>query len=75
MSDMKDGGPAFPSKINTNYEINFFPGMTLRDWFAGQAIAGLLACGYAHDENTSAFTAAASYQIADAMLKAREVKP
>jgi hypothetical protein len=75
MSDMKDGGPAFPSKINNDYEIAFFPGMTLRDWFAGQALMGMLACGYAHDENTSSFTAAASYQMADAMLAAREVQP
>lgn len=48
---------------------------TLRDYFAGQALIGLLACGEAHNEHTSAVTAAASYRVADAMLAAREVKP
>ena len=33
----KDGGPAFPL-----YEED---GMSLRDWFAGQALAGILAAG------------------------------
>lgn len=51
------------------------PSMTLRDWFAGQAMQGLLACGEADNEHTSSVTAAASYRIADAMLAAREVKP
>lgn len=50
-------------------------GMTLRDYFAAQALNGLLACGEAHNEHTSSVTAAAAYQIADAMLAAREEKP
>lgn len=47
MSDMKDGGPAFPrTKVET---VPMFgqvvkgmseDGMSLRDWFAGQALAG-----------------------------------
>ena len=49
--------------------------MTLRDYFAGQAMQGLLACGEADNEHTSSVTAAASYRIADAMLAAREVMP
>ena len=34
-----DGGPAFPALDYTHYQKT---GMTLRDWFAGQALAALL---------------------------------
>jgi hypothetical protein len=70
MSTINDGGPAFP-----RHGYNSNDGMTLRDWFAGQALQGLLACGEAHDEHTDSVTAGAAYKMADAMLKAREVKP
>ena len=71
---INDGGPAFPSVGegfgNPSYSA---PGMTLRDWFAGQALAGLIADqsrdGSADDR------ARYAYAYADAMLKAREVKP
>ena len=39
----KDGGPAFPMASDVS---GHQPGMTLRDWFAGQALAGLLAGNY-----------------------------
>ena len=72
----KHGGFAFPqSNPDVAYSDYIGGGMTLRDWFAGQALMGLMACGEAHNEHTSLVTAAASYQMADAMLKAREVKP
>jgi hypothetical protein len=70
MSTINDGGPAFPvgSPTHRGYE-----GMTLRDWFAGQALAGLIADpsrdGSADDR------ARYAYAYADAMLRAREVKP
>lgn len=41
MSEIKDGGPAFPSH-GTMGEVNY-QGMSLRDWFAGMAMQGLLA--------------------------------
>lgn len=37
---IRDGGPAFPSKANNTDK---FEGMSLRDWLAGQALAGLAA--------------------------------
>jgi hypothetical protein len=41
MNNIDDGGPAFPNLGYNAEEI--FNGMTLRDWFAGQALAGLCA--------------------------------
>jgi hypothetical protein len=74
MTDKHDGF-AFPqSNPDVAYSDYIGGGMTLRDYFAGQVLIGLLACGEAHNEHTSSVTAAASYQMADAMLAAREVK-
>jgi hypothetical protein len=72
----KDGGPAFPEAASGPYpngEINEGrPGMSLRDWFAGQWLSGLGACP---DTSCSVREIAiGSYQIADAMLAAREGK-
>lgn len=74
MSDIEDGGSAFPHTIITGQHNT--SGMSLRDWFAGQALAGLLA-----DPTTdthvppalaqSAF-ADAAYRFADAMLAERQ---
>jgi hypothetical protein len=68
MTTINNGGPAFPKH---GYEGP--DGMTLRDWFAGQALAGLLRDGIdVHGIDDSAYLA---YEMADAMLKARGVKP
>lgn len=86
MTDVKrdDGGPAFPTEPNTQPGHFAHHGMTLRDWFAGQALAGMLANGFQPDE---AFKrnglgakrdwgkdtyVSASYRLADAMLAARK---
>ena len=77
MANVDDGGPAFPhSKQLTDYV--FSPGMTLRDYFAGQALAGLMA-SYAQpdaklptDARTQHMLARDTYAIADAMLTIRE---
>ncbi|WP_272798880.1 hypothetical protein [Sphingobium sp. AntQ-1] len=52
-----------------------FPGLTIRDWFACQALAGLLASPFdgpagAFESQTAHF-AGAAYQYADAMLAER----
>jgi len=42
MTEINDGGPAFPNPALANEAYNFsrdVTGMTLRDWFAGQAPA------------------------------------
>lgn len=67
-----DGGPAFPSVGegfgNPSYSA---PGMTLRDYFAGQALIGQLAFLPYHQPEEGAATC---YRFADAMLAAREGK-
>lgn len=66
MTEKNDGGPAFP----LHERDDALKGMSLRDWFAGQALAGLYADSRV---NSSAEKAAeAVYKMADAMLKARE---
>ena len=75
MTAIKDGGPAFPAQ----WDDKDNEGMTLRDWFAGQAMrdtfAALAAAGYANfNEHQLKRCAQASYQAADAMLAAREAK-
>ena len=67
----KTGGPAFP--IVGQWGVSE-QGMTLRDYFAVKAMEGFLAYAthkgiYAPPDNE---LASASYQLADAMLKARE---
>lgn len=77
MTKRDDGGPAFG---HGNHEQGGDPGMSLRDWFAGQALVGLLpAEEIAREEDspidrcaTAREFAEASYEIADAMLTARE---
>jgi hypothetical protein len=68
-----DGGPAFPIPPIDNGPGNIKsqakPGMSLRDWFAGMAMQGLLVHD---DEGVISEAARDAYRYADAMLKARE---
>lgn len=73
---INDGGPAFPLAASTmpNGEHQWHEyGMSLRDWFAGQALAGMLS----NPECITGRPAVAvhAYGYADAMIAAREVKP
>lgn len=75
MSETNDGGPAFPlnSPSGTPEYMPARDGMSLRDYFAGQALAGL--CANTNYDWSWEESARQSYRAADAMLKAREVKP
>jgi hypothetical protein len=84
ITKINDGGPAFPCPDDYNqdgdpvYGPKNLHGMTLRDWFAGQALDGYLASW--SDESDGNFfepnhVAKSMYAFADAMLEAREVKP
>jgi hypothetical protein len=67
MSNTKTGGPAFPNEGGPGNLWND-KGMTLRDYFAAKA----LAAPYAHHESNPDMAAEWAYQLADAMIKARE---
>ena len=47
-------------------------GMTLRDWFAGQAMAGMLTIGNLYDTYSEEQVARGAYAQADAMMEARK---
>lgn len=77
-----DGGPAF-ARSGATYKVGQSPniweqtdmpacGMSLRDYFAGQALVGILANG---DAESCPDAAKGSYAIADAMLAARAEVP
>jgi len=89
MDELKTGGSAFPIARRRDHETGEVTqweelGMTLRDYFAGQAIQGFCANnsvwasnpmnGYDLVNNTIDGVVAEAYMIADAMLKAREGK-
>jgi hypothetical protein len=68
MSEDRTGGPAFPQKEPLTDD---HPGMTLRDWFAGQVlprVIGDLKDGDLIDPEESARVA---YRFADAMIEER----
>jgi hypothetical protein len=79
-----DGGPAFPVlKYEYKATGNLHPsptvqsGMSLRDWFAGMALQGLIASqssdtGYSTTPATQKNVAKEAYSHADAMLAERE---
>lgn len=93
---INDGGAAFPgfqstdgygcSKRNVSASgesvwENYHPGMSLRDWFAGQALAGELAnklkeqVGIFHPDAEARYflpMARLMYRMADAMIEARK---
>lgn len=65
-----DGDPAFPVQLGTQHDRYLAaPGMSLRDWFAGQALTGLLMRTSLGGPKTLADMA---YEFADAMLEERK---
>ena len=76
MDKINDGGPAFPVGSG---DMRDPVGMTLRDYFASRAMQAWLSGHGAHygHENFWALDAIAqsSYEMADAMIAAREKQP
>lgn len=82
MSAAKDGGPAFPAERTESIVLSGFgdetatvkySGMSLRDYFAGQALSGLM-CGKIPGTGTIEWQAHAAwdaYSVADTMLAER----
>lgn len=80
--EVNDGGPAFP-EVFTNFDpnasvpypdVHSYGGMSLRDYFAGQALQGMLAyynreTGDFHTNSSFEKNASYAYEQADAMLK------
>lgn len=75
---MKDGGPAFP--LDTNCRCNY--GMSMRDYFAGQALMGMISCqDFMNDlikqdhiesrEDARKELSSEAYKYADAMIAER----
>lgn len=68
-----DNPQAFPCLDSSGDGLSMRdPGMTLRDWFAGQALAGMLASEAGIPPYSNSWAAERAYQMADAMLAARK---
>lgn len=97
MSARNDGGAAFPAylKEGADFGHDFCqPGMSLRDYFAGQVVSGFMSQSHSgpkdwtdmghgwgedcanglnkYESHIAATLAGFAYQVADAMLAARE---
>lgn len=64
-NNTKTGGPAFPCPVG-HIECAHPEGMSLRDWYAGQALSGVLASR--DREYSFADFAADAFGYADAMI-------
>ena len=75
----KDGGCAYPCERRDDYgrPTGFDYGLTMRDWFAGRALSGMIGSGNFVDlegllvEGDADVMARAAYLLADAMLAER----
>jgi len=77
MNSKELGGPAFPVHPDMAAQLGCVPsqsdaGMTLRDYFAAKAMQSMLAHPNSKEIASPQVYAGAAYQMADAMLKARE---
>lgn len=70
---INDGGQAFPQPLTFDaggIAIAAYPGMSLRDWFAGRALNGMLSTELGGEADKSD-VAEQAYFYADAMIEAR----
>ncbi|HQR21887.1 MAG TPA: hypothetical protein PKV98_13520 [Burkholderiaceae bacterium] len=63
-----DGGSAFPSPAYAKL------GMTLRDYFAAKAMQGYCSCRTWREDVNIHETASIAYDVADAMIRARDAE-
>jgi hypothetical protein len=77
MSNIDNGGSAFPRPDwNGSWAgSDIFKGMSLRDWFAGQALTIVYMRFETSADPCLSDLAMQAYFIADAMLEARKVQP
>lgn len=69
MTAKPESPPAFPSSVPVNFQYAH-DGMSLRDWFAGQALQGMQASA-AYEITPYKQRALEAYELADAMLAER----
>lgn len=72
MDKINTGGPAFPAQFDFSQQddLSRQEGMTLRDYFAGQALMTIES--FFHKDNNPLSpeeAAVAAYEVADAMIK------
>lgn len=73
MEEQGNGGPAFPVQDDAKLHPSY--GMTLRDWFAGQAISQAVGLCRNRDGSWDEVAIAITcYSIADTMLAERDRK-
>ena len=72
MSNTNTGGPAFPAPTTKPLE-NYYPGMTLRDYFAASFVSSGHIFKCISPGDTPELVAQQAYMMADAMLKEREL--
>lgn len=83
MTKIKNGGPAFPCPEvrldDRTGVVQACDGMSLRDWFAGQALVHIANwtpnCDHSDTKSFQKAKAEYAYGLADAMLAAREAEP
>jgi hypothetical protein len=79
---IEDGGPAYPAVVPVEFQYAY-DGMSLRDWFAGQALPAVIAATSAGQhqphvepgQTQEQAMAVDAYALADAMLAARQKGP
>ena len=71
MENKETGGSAFPGTIPQFSYQHPASGMTLRDWFAGQALAGIMESLANNNSMTWEDGARGCYMAADAMIAER----
>ena len=74
MSDKQDGGPAFPTRgVGSMERLADGAGMSLRDFFAGQIAAAIIAGGHpiSKEAHPEIHVPRVAYEFADALITER----